>query len=121
MYADTDYTSTTPTYSSRCTVVSLSPRQSLQFGPFGWNPDTSGNYYVWAEVLRVTPYEDDMADNFHIDGTVTVRSEGVGGFWVPVDKFGLLAPYIGLASTIVVATVATAIYVKRVKRRKERQ
>lgn len=48
-------------------------------------------------------------------------SEAVGGIWLPVDKFGLLAPYIGLASTIVVATVATAIYVKRVKRRKEKQ
>jgi len=51
---------------------------------------------------------------------------GVGGVSfpinvVPVDKFGLLAPYIGLASTILVATAATAIYVKRVKRRKEKQ
>ena len=45
----------------------------------------------------------------------------VGGVWVPVDKFGLLAPYIGLASTILVATAATAIYVKRVKRRKKKQ
>jgi ABC-type transport system substrate-binding protein len=47
--------------------------------------------------------------------------EGVGGIVLPVDKFGLLAPYIGLASTILVATAATAIYVKRVKRRKEKQ
>jgi hypothetical protein len=46
---------------------------------------------------------------------------GVGGIVVPVDKFGLLAPYIGLASTILVATAATAIYVKRVKHRKEKQ
>jgi hypothetical protein len=45
---------------------------------------------------------------------------GVGGFVVPVDKFGLLAPCIGLSS-ILVATAATAIYVKRVKRRKEKQ
>ena len=45
----------------------------------------------------------------------------VGGIWIPVDKFGLLAPYIGVASTILVATVATAIYVKRVKRRKEKR
>jgi len=45
----------------------------------------------------------------------------VGGVWISVDKFGLLAPYIGLASTILVATVATAIYVKRVKHRKEKQ
>jgi len=46
---------------------------------------------------------------------------GVGGVWIPVDKLALLAPYVGLASTIMVATVATAIYVKRVKRRKEKQ
>jgi len=45
----------------------------------------------------------------------------VGGVWVPVDKFGLLAPYIGLASTIIAATAATGIYVKRVKRRKKKQ
>ena len=44
----------------------------------------------------------------------------VGGVWVPIDKFGLLAPYIGLASTIVVATAATVVYVKRVKGRKEK-
>jgi hypothetical protein len=46
---------------------------------------------------------------------------GVGGIVVSMDKFGLLVPYIGLASTILVATVATAVYVKRVKRRKEKQ
>ena len=45
----------------------------------------------------------------------------VGGVYVPVDKFGLLAPYIGLSSTILVATVATAVCVKRVKCRKEKQ
>jgi len=50
-----------------------------------------------------------------------VISGAVGGIVVPVDKFGLLAPYIGLSSTILVATVATAIYAKRVKRRKEKQ
>ena len=43
-----------------------------------------------------------------------------GGITFPVDKFGLLTPYIGLASTIVAATAATAVCVKRVKRRKER-
>ena len=58
-------------------------------------------------------------------GTVTVtksvRGIGVGGIWVPADKLGLLAPYIGLASTILVATVATAVYAKHIKRRKEKQ
>lgn len=37
----------------------------------------------------------------------------VGGIRVPVDKLGLLAPYIGLASIAIVGTVATAVYVKR--------
>jgi penicillin amidase len=37
----------------------------------------------------------------------------VGGIWVPVDKFVLLAPYIALVSTILIAIAATAIYVKR--------
>jgi hypothetical protein len=46
---------------------------------------------------------------------------GVGGIVVPVDKLGLLAPYIGLASTILVGAVASAVYVRRVKRRKEKQ
>jgi len=45
----------------------------------------------------------------------------VGGIVIPVDKFALLAPYIGLTSTIAMAAVATAVYVKRVKRRKEKQ
>jgi hypothetical protein len=40
----------------------------------------------------------------------------VGGIWVPVDKLSLLAPYIALVSTILVATSATAIYTKRRKK-----
>jgi len=52
------------------------------------------------------------------EGTVVLPPAPVGGVWIPVDKFGLLAPYIGLASTILVATAATAIYVKRARRRK---
>lgn len=54
------------------------------------------------------------------EGEVGFEEVIVGGIWVPVDKFGLLAPYIGLASTIVAATVATAIYAKRVKHRKNK-
>lgn len=49
-------------------------------------------------------------------GTGHISSYGkapVGGFMVPVDKLGLLAPYIGLASMIIVGTVATIVYVKR--------
>jgi hypothetical protein len=45
----------------------------------------------------------------------------VGGIVVPIDKLGLLAPYVGLASTMIIGAVASAVYVKRVKRRKEKQ
>lgn len=44
-----------------------------------------------------------------------------GGIWIPFDKFGLLTPYIGLASTILVATVSTRTYDKcKSKHRKKR-
>jgi len=43
----------------------------------------------------------------------TLPSEGaVGGFWVPVDKFSLLAPYIALLSTIIVALSISVAYIK---------
>jgi hypothetical protein len=45
----------------------------------------------------------------------------VGGIAIPIDKLVLLAPYIGLASTITVGAAASAFYVKRVKHRKEKQ
>jgi penicillin amidase len=41
----------------------------------------------------------------------------VGGIWIPVDKFVLLAPYIALVSTILAATAATTIYVKHRKKK----
>ena len=63
-------------------------------------------------------YADLEADTYLVDsGGIYNIVRAVGGVWVPVDKFGLLAPYVGVASTIVVATAATAIYVKRIKRR----
>ena len=45
----------------------------------------------------------------------------VGGIVIPADKFALLAPYIGLTSTVAVAAVATVVYVKRVRRGREKQ
>jgi len=79
----------------------------------------------------------DITTSVDVDGnTITGRTNSlspfvvaeplhipVGGFAVPIDKpeSDASAPYIVLASTIVVATAATAIYVKRVKRRKEKQ
>ena len=49
------------------------------------------------------------------------NATAVGGVIISVDRFSLLVPYFGVASTIIVTTVATVIYVKRVKHRKEKQ
>jgi glutamine amidotransferase-like uncharacterized protein len=109
----------------------------------GWNGThpTSIVDYCWdfgdqTRVHDTDPYIDHIyAEN----GTYTVTlnitdSQGfwnttsklitvnfpVGSIWIPVDKLALLAPYIVLASTIVVATVVVATYFKRIKRRKEK-
>ena len=71
--------------------------------------DTSGNWAstgVNGYLLRIIKTKLITLDEISLE-------EPVGGVWVPVDKLGLLAPYIGLASTIAVAAVATAIYVRR--------
>jgi len=47
-----------------------------------------------------------------------VRSQFVGGIAVSVGNPSLLGPYTGLASTLAVATLATAICTKRIKRGK---
>lgn len=58
---------------------------------------------------------------------VVIEPPIIGGTSVPVndtavpEKSNLLTPYIGLASTVLVATVATSIYAKHVKRKKEKQ
>lgn len=51
------------------------------------------------------------------DGSVTV-SESVGGVIVPVSKLELLAPWIGLTSTIIFAAITIAVLVKRKKKGK---
>lgn len=55
------------------------------------------------------------------DGTVTfdsptlTRSPPVGGVWVPMNKFELLAPWTGLVSLIAVSTISI-VYVRRKKK-----
>ena len=86
-----------------------------------WSPagsvNTEGTYKVRL-FFSFTP----SGIKFPLSGTF-VRNDNtsVGGIMIPVDKADLLGPYIGVTSTILVAAVATAIYVKRVKRRKEKR
>jgi hypothetical protein len=84
-----------------------------------------GYYDIVVDVNRDGDYDADVdaLDDGDVNGAGFRVESGwfVGGFVVPVDKLALLAPYIGFASTVLVAIVATAVYVKRVKLRKERQ
>jgi len=93
--------------------------------------NTTGEYYICdiGSVYNATndysqfTWEAYGANGILVDsGDVLFEPpEIVGGVVLYVDKFGLLAPYIGLASTAMIGAVATAICVKRVKRRKEKQ
>jgi len=47
---------------------------------------------------------------------VELPSEAVGGFCIPVDKFSLLAPYIALVSTIILAVSISVAYIKYKKK-----
>jgi len=85
-----------------------------------------GDYYVPPEYLndsQINPdqYGPQLSAPSFLHYPLTVGGVGGISFSVPVDKLGLLAPYIGLASTAMIGAVATAVYVKRIKRRKEKQ
>jgi len=82
--------------------------------PLNWKPGVN-------QVKYTVEIYDNNGQLMRTEDPYLQHPPGVGGIVVSVDKFGLLAPYIGLASTILVTTAATAIYVKRVKRRKEKQ
>jgi hypothetical protein len=101
-------------------------RTSGEITLYATGEDTNKDYGVFFFTMIYFGYANLTANMIHLqcdDGVADFGPppSGVGGVFVPVDKFGLLAPYVGLASTILVATAATAIYVKRVKRRKEKQ
>jgi hypothetical protein len=52
---------------------------------------------------------------------IQMKLGAVGGVWVSTDKVGLLIPYVGMSSAILGATIASAIHIKRFKRKKARQ
>jgi len=65
--------------------------------PLGWPPDGTNPCpapSAWGDLKLVVP---------------------VGGIWIPVDKLALLAPYIGLTLTIIVAMAAIAFFKYRKK------
>jgi hypothetical protein len=88
-----------------------------------FTPSTPGIYYIWTRTT-------DGSGWLVVSATATIDVLRVptppGGYTVPISALVTheptsSAPYIVLASTIIVAAAATAVYVKRSKRRKEKQ
>jgi pimeloyl-ACP methyl ester carboxylesterase len=77
-------------------------------------PETySGGRWVWHGWLEDGDTNRTKAVTINTSVTLTGDFDpAVGGIWVPVDKFALLAPYIGLASTIILAIAVTALFFK---------
>lgn len=78
-----------------------------------WWGDASGPYHP---TLNPSGLGDPVTDNVDFDPWELnyPACAPVGGVWVPINKFELLAPWIGLASLITVA--ASVVYVKRRKK-----
>jgi len=95
--------------------------KAFTFDPVSNSWTTVPSSVVDTSTKKVTYSSYTLGGIIGITGQPLYLQVPVGGVTVPVDKLGLLAPHIGLASTILVAAVATAICVKRVKRRKEKQ
>jgi len=90
-------------------AVTTTPNPYYTF--VGWQLD--GSPYGSAKSVNVAMNVDHaLQANFQ---------QTVGGYEIPIDKFGLVAPYIGVASTIIAATGASIVYVKHVQRKKEKQ
>jgi hypothetical protein len=79
--------------------------------------DTSGN---WAST-GVNGYLFRITKESKLQIEAISLEEPTGGDRIPVDKLGLLSPYIGLTSAIIVATVVAAIYVNRIHAHGEKE
>ena len=113
------------------TTRSLDPGQSAVWGSYKtvlFSSDSAyiksrGGVYILAFIRHVVAEDGTPETNVEDDARLCLVSTEakVGGSLAPIDRLVVLAPYIGLASTVLVATVASVIYVKRVRRRKEKQ
>jgi len=112
----TVYANTTSIASKTVTLTKAnSTPVTFTWNTIGW---AKGNYTIWAYAWPVLG-ETDTTDNRKEDEIVQIVTP-VGGIDIPVDKLTLLAPHIGVASTILVVIAATTIYIKWVKHRKRK-
>jgi len=92
-------------------TVTLTPGQAQNI-TFTWNTSgvASRTNTIKAEA-DVVSGEINIEDDVYIDGTI-ILTPRVGGIVVPVDKLGLLAPYIALAIAVVAITIG-AVYARK--------
>ena len=88
---------------------------------YGIDNDGSFSYGVWFDSLTNTSINLLRGSHGSYWQEVRVRiwkieSLGVGGFTIPVDKFSLLAPYIALVSTIILAVSISLAIIKHRKK-----
>jgi hypothetical protein len=84
---------------------------------------TTANITLELYSTDLAAYGGNPIPHYRQNGIVILYalSPPVGGVLIPIDKIAILAPYIGLTSTAVVATIATALYLKRIRHKKEKQ
>jgi len=108
------------------TSVTLGPSAQIALT---WDWVTSGvspgTYSMTALVdpTNAIAETDEMDNTCTVASAVTIKSPPpppVGGEWLPIDKLSLLAPWIGLASSLTVVAIA-AVSVAYVKHRKKHQ
>ena len=80
-----------------------------------WWGDASGPYHP---TLNSGGLGDEVSNNVDFDPWLKGRAcEPVGGIWIPVDKFALLTPWIGLASLVIISTVAVSVVYVRYRKK----
>lgn len=80
----------------------------ISFADAGLSPDTTYYYRAWSEVTGSQQWSDNYAETSATAGGVPQEPVAVGGIIYPVDKLGVLAPWIssGLATLSVIGLAA---------------
>jgi len=73
---------------------------------------------LFSSISYVIAYQYHFVSEKHqiSAGLIIENEQPVGGIFIPVDKFSLLAPYIALVSTIILAVSITVAYIKHRKK-----